>query len=398
MPPRNTMVLAICQALYIAAISIDLTLTGLVGYSLAPDKGLATLPFSLIIVGAAATTIFASFLMARIGRLWGFVLGALVGAAGGIVSVWAIFQGSFWGFCLGTACVGIFQAFAGYYRLAAADGVAAPDKGRAISTVMTGGVIAAVAGPILASWSKDLFTPVLFAGSYMVVTVAGIGSAALLVAFYRETRAAPALMAEDQGPARPLGRILRQPIYLAALANNVIGYATMMFIMTATPIAALACNHSIEDGADIIQWHLVGMYAPAFFSGRLIQRFGAGTVVLAGAVLSGACALIALASTDLANFYVALLCLGVGWNFMFVGGTSLLARAYRPSERAKAQAFSEFTTFGATALASLSAGQTLDRYGWAMVNLAVLPLLALAMLVTLWWLAGARRTEAPAHA
>ncbi|TDN68995.1 MFS transporter [Paraburkholderia sp. BL10I2N1] len=379
---RAARVLAVCQALYTSSVSIDLTLTGLVGYTLADDKALATLPFSLITIAAALTTIFASFLMARIGRRAGFVVGAAVGAAGGAISVYAIIHHSFWAFCAGTATVGVFQAFAQYYRLAAADAVGVHAKSRAISTVLAGGVVAAVLGPALAAWSRDWLAPVAFAGSYALVTVFGLASIVLLALLYRDV-ALPANVAAAVEPARPLGRIVRQPIFIAALANNALGYAVMMFVMTATPIAALACGHTIGDGAQIIQWHLVGMFAPSFFSARLIHRFGVLRVIGAGIALSAMCGVLALRSTDLPHFYVALACLGVGWNFMFVGGTTLLSQAYQPSERAKTQAASEFTTFAFSALGSLFAGQLLVRFGWQTINAAIFAPLAVAAMATL---------------
>ncbi|MFM0729091.1 MFS transporter [Paraburkholderia sediminicola] len=390
---RAARVLAVCQALYTSSVSIDLTLTGLVGYTLADDKALATLPFSLITVAAALTTIFASFLMARIGRRAGFVLGAGVGALGGAISVWAIFHHSFWAFCAGTATVGVFQAFAQYYRLAAADAVGIEGKSRAISTVLTGGVVAAVCGPLLAAWSKDWLAPVAFAGSYALVTGFGLVSIAMLALLYRD--AVPSVhAAAAHGPARPLGEIVRQPIFAAALANNALGYAVMMFVMTATPIAAVACGHTIGDGAAIIQWHLVGMFAPSLFSARLIRRFGVLPVIGAGIVLSALCGVLALRSTDLPHFYAALACLGVGWNFMFVGGSTLLAQSYRPSERAKTQATSEFTTFAFSALGSLFAGQLLARFGWATINAAIFPPLGMAALATLAYAWSSKRQSA----
>jgi MFS family permease len=383
---RNARVLALCQALYTSSVSIDLTLTGLVGYTLADDKAFATLPFSLITVAAALTTIFASFLMARIGRRAGFALGAAVGAAGGAISVHAIFVHSFWLFCCGTATVGVFQAFAQYYRLAAADAVDTHAKSRAISTVLTGGVIAAVLGPALAAWSRDWLAPITFAGSYALVTLLGLCSMALVLVAYRNVAPAsahPSSTQQDAAPPRSLVRIVTQPIFVAALANNAIGYMVMMFVMTATPIAAVACGHTIGDGARIIQWHLVGMFAPSFFAARLIARFGVLRIIGAGIALSAACGAIALAATDLPHFYVALACLGVGWNFMFVGGSTLLAQSYRANERAKTQATSEFTTFACSALASLTAGQLLSRFGWAVVNTSIFPALAVAACATL---------------
>lgn len=387
---RNATVLAVCQGLFTAAVAIDLTLTGLTGYQLAPDKSLATLPFAMITVAGAVVTIFASLLMERIGRRWGFTLGALFGALGGLVSVLAVFRGDFWLFCLGTAGVGAFQAFAQYYRLAAADSVPDDAKAKAISTVLAGGVIAAVLGPALAAWSKDLY-PVLFAGSYLMVFLLGLASAGLLAVGYRDVPLHAGTAPGFDLPARPLASVMRQPIFLAAAANNVIGGAVMMLIMTAAPLAAVACSHSIDDGANIIQWHLVGMFGPSFFAGRLIGRFGLTAVLFAGMALNVACAVVAVASTSLTAFYIALFCLGVGWNFMFVGGTTLLARSYRPAERARAQGAAEILRYGLTAIATLGAGPLLETYGWSHLNIVILPMILAAGIVTWIWVRQERR-------
>lgn len=394
---RNARLLAICQGLFIAAISIDLTLTALTGHMLAPNKALSTLPFALITVAGAVVTWFASLLMQRIGRRNGFALGALAGAAGGGISVWAVFHSDFWAFCAGTALVGVFQAFAQYYRLAAADAVEPAAKTRAISVVMAGGVIAAIAGPALANASRDLFAPVTFAGAYLMVALLALLSAALLWAFYRDIDA-PVHAGDTQAglPARPLREVARQPIFVAALANNVVGSVSMMFIMTAAPLAAVACSHTIGDGAGIMQWHLVGMYAPALFAGSLIQRFGLARILWAGMLLNIASALIAMGSPSLPAFYAALFCLGVGWNFMFVGGTTLLAQSYRPAERARAQGAAEMLRYAATALATLAAGPALDTFGWEALNAAMLPVVLAAGLMTWYWARGAARQAAMA--
>ncbi|WP_427184458.1 MFS transporter [Bordetella bronchialis] len=398
---RNARVLALCQGLYTCAISIDLTLTGLTGYQLAPDKALATLPFALITVAGALTTWFASFLLQGWGRRAAFVLGALVGAAGGLVSVWAVFHADFWVFCCGTAAVGVFQAFAQYYRLAAADAVGDADKSRAISLVLAGGVVAAILGPALAAWAKDLFPAVMFAGAYLMVALLGLASAAILLVGYREgpaDRHAAAQAPVSAEPARPLWRIARQPVFVAAVANNVVGSVSMMAVMTAAPLAAVACSHTIDQGATIIQWHLVGMYAPSFFAAALIARFGLANVLYAGMALNVVSALAAMASTSLAGFHVSLFSLGVGWNFMFVGGTTLLARSYRPGERAATQGCAELLRYVATACATLAAGPALERFGWFALNAAMLPVIALAAAMTLWWHLAARRAPAPAAA
>ncbi|NUT61259.1 MFS transporter [Herbaspirillum sp. C9C3] len=384
---RNAAVLAVCQGLFTCAISIDLTLTALTGWQLAPDKALATLPFALITVAGAVVTWFAAFLIQRLGRRLSFVLGAASCCIGGLISVWSVWHAQFWTFCVGTALVGVFQAFAQYYRLAAADAVEESAKSRAISTVLAGGVIAALIGPALAAWSKDWFAAALFAGAYLVVAGMGLLSALVLLLFYRDQAGPVAVTsAEDLTPARPLSAIVRTPIFMASVANNVAGSMVMMFIMTAAPLAAVACHHGIDDGAAIIQWHLVGMYAPSFFAARLIQRMGLGSVLLAGLGMNLGCALIAMFSTTLPAFYVALLLLGIGWNFMFVGGTTLLAQSYAPSERAKTQGLAELMRYAATALATLGAGPLLARFGWETLNTAILPVLLLSALVTLRWM------------
>lgn len=390
--PSNVAVLAIAQGLFTAAIAIDLTLTGLTGYQLAPDKSLATLPFALITVAGAIATYFASTLMQKIGRRRGFVLGALTGAIGGLISVWAVFLNSFWLFCMGTAAVGVFQAFAQYYRLAATDSEPDNRKARAISLVLAGGVIAAFLGPLLASWSADLF-PVLFAGSYVMVCLLGLASAALLWLGYQDALPEPLGLHDHEQPPRKLLTIFKQPISLAALSNNVIGGVVMMFIMTATPLAAVASNHSINDGASIIQWHLVGMYAPSLFAGRLIALFGLPPILFLGMALSAACGLIAQFSDSLTAFYIALLFLGVGWNFMFVGGTTLLTSSYHPSEKARVQGVAEFIQYTFTAFATLAAGPLLQLLGWKGMNNIVFPLIAVSAIITLRWMRADRRTK-----
>ncbi|NWE71122.1 MFS transporter [Pseudomonas gingeri] len=388
----NVAVLAIAQGLFTAAIAIDLTLTGLTGYQLAPDKSLATLPFALITVAGAIATYFASTLMQKIGRRRGFVLGALTGAIGGLISVWAVFLNFFWLFCIGTAAVGVFQAFAQYYRLAATDSEPDNRKARAISLVLAGGVIAAFLGPLLASWSAGLF-PVLFAGSYLMVCLLGLVSAALLWLGYQDARPEPLELHDHEQPPRKLLTIFRQPISLAALSNNVIGGVVMMFIMTATPLAAVASNHSINDGASIIQWHLVGMYAPSLFAGRLIALFGLPPILFLGMALSAACGLIAQFSDSLTAFYIALLFLGVGWNFMFVGGTTLLTSSYHPSEKARVQGVAEFIQYTFTAFSTLAAGPILQLLGWKGMNNIVFPLIAVSAVITLRWMRADRRTK-----
>lgn len=383
---RNALILAICHGIFTCAISIDLTLTALTGWQLAPTPLLATLPFALITVAGAVSTLFVSHLLQRIGRQKGFALGSIIGALGGLLSVWAVFREDFWLFCIGTAAVGVYQAFAQYYRLAVADSVEPANKSRAISMVLAGGVIAAIIGPMLAAWSKDFFHAALFAGAYLMVAAMGGVSAVLLLIFYRDTPTAYVGNPESEVLSpRPTGVILRTPIFVAAAANNIVGAITMMFVMTAAPLAAVSCGYSIGDGASIIQWHLVGMYAPSFVTGLLIARFGLPPILYAGMALNLACVAIAILSIDLVAFHIALFLLGVGWNFMFVGGTTLLARSYGPSEQANTQGIAEFIRFAATAVATLIAGPFLQVFGWATLNISIIPLIILAAAMTVWW-------------
>lgn len=389
---RNVFILAACQALYLSASSIQVALSGLVGATLAPDKILATLPFSLITLTTAATTIPASFLMARFGRRAGFVLGALLGGTGGAISTIAIFQQDFAAFCLGNALMGCFQAVAQYYRFAAADAAEPIFKSRAVSWVMLGGVAAALLGPSVAGFSKDLFAPIVFAGSYLAISVLA-GFSILLLSFL--TIPAPSATTSARG-GRPLGLIARQPAFIAAVVNSVLGYATMTFVMTATPLAAVACGHSSDDAIGIIRVHLIGMFGPSIFTGGLIARYGVTRILFVGAGLLLLSAIVSLSGTSLYNFWAALALLGFGWNFMYVGGTTLLTSAYRPEERAKTQATNEFLTFGVVALASLSSGGVFVKAGWEAINYAILPLLLTAASTTVWYAVVSRRSSMPA--
>ena len=388
----NVVILALCQALYLSASSIQVALSGLVGAMLAPDKLLATLPFSLITVMTASATIPASFLMARWGRRAGFVLGALLGGSGGAISTVAIFQQSFIAFCVGNALMGCFQAVAQYYRFAAADAAEPAYKSRAVSWVMAGGVAAALLGPGIAGFSKDLFAPVAFAGSYLAIVVLAAASILLLSLLSIPKPAAAA--AGQRG--RPLAVIARQPAFITAVANNVLGYATMVFVMAATPLAAVACGHSSGDAIGIIRMHLIGMFAPSFVTGSLIARFGVTRILLAGAGILLASALAALSGIALYNFWLALALLGIGWNFLYVGGTTLLTAAYRPEERAKTQAANEFLTFGVVAMASFASGGVMARIGWTAISYATVVPLLVAAAATLWYVAVSRRPAAPA--
>jgi MFS family permease len=369
----NVLVLALCQALAMTGMSILATTSSLVGFSLAPSKTLATLPQAMQVTGTMLLAIPASLLMARIGRRGGFTLGALLGLAGALLATIAIFQASFILFCLGTLLLGAYNGFAIFYRFAAADTATGTFKAKAISLVMAGGVISAIFGPETAKWSRELFAPVLFAGCYLMIAVFAVVSVALLQ-FIRIPR--PAI--PDFLGGRPLGQIVRQPRFIVAVLSGIAAYSTMSLLMTATPLAMIACAHPFEAAALVIQWHALGMFAPSFVTGHLIARFGVLRVMTTGAILLAVAVAIDLAGVTVAHFWLGLTLMGIGWNFLFVGATTLLAGAHAPEERAKTQAANDFLVFGLVSVASFSSGALLANFGWTMVNLAVLPLIALA--------------------
>ncbi|MGE5201034.1 MAG: MFS transporter [Acidobacteriota bacterium] len=385
---RTAFLLAICQALYLSASSVGTASSGLVGAGLAPTPLLATLPYSLIPMTNAAVTVPASFLMAHLGRRTGFLLGALLGGLGGLLSAWAIFRRDFVLFCVGNALWGCFQATAQYYRFAAADGASPAFRSRAVSWVLAGGVAAAVVGPEVAVYAKDLLAPVLYAGSYLAV--AALTALTMMMLAFLDIPTPTRAERAAAGSGRPFREIARQPAFVVAVANGVIGYAVMSFIMTATPLAAVDCGHSPGDAFGIIRFHLIGMFLPAFFTGHLIHRFGIPTVALTGTAMLIVCGLVAVSGTSLVHFWIALALLGFGWNFMFVAGTTLLTHAYRPEERAKVQGLNEFLIAGSAALGSFSAGGVFGTLGWNALNLLVLPLLLVVASITVWYVLNRR--------
>jgi MFS family permease len=382
---RNAVILAIAQALYGAAVTAVVVTSGLVGAQLAPSASWATLPMSMVIVGTALTTFPISLMMRRTGRRLGFVVCALVGALGSLIGVYAIFQRSFELFLLGCFLVGVYQASASYYRFAAADTASPVFKPKAISWVMTGGIIAALAGTVLVMYSVDLLAPVTFAGTWVVMSLLALAGAVILLAVD-----IPLTEKHDAPSGRPLSVIARQPRYIVAALTAMLAYGIMMLVMTATPVAMLGCGFSVQDSSWVIQWHALAMFVPSFFTGSLITRFGAekvsafGMLLLVGAAASG------LMGIHFENFAVGLVLLGLGWNFGFIGGTTLLTDTYEPEERNKAQGLNDFLVFATTAATSLSAGKLLAWFGWSGVNYAVLPMVVLA-LVMIGWLATHRR-------
>lgn len=373
--------LALCQALAMTSMSILATTSAIIGNMLASDKALSTLPVALQMTGMMCATIPAALVMARIGRRGGFWMGSVLGAGGGTIAGLAVWAGSFPAFCLGTFLIGSSNGFAQQYRFAAAEAADEGFRSKAISLVLAGGVISGAFGPEFARWSRDLFAPVLFAGCFAVIVALQLGAAAMVYL----TRLPPAPpRGAMRGVGRPLAQIAAQPLFVVALLAGMIGYGVMSLVMTATPIAMIGCGYEFTAAAFVIQWHILGMYAPSFVTGHLIARFGLTTMMLIGAALLLVCGGINLAGTEIGNFWAANLLLGVGWNFLFVGATTLLTRVYSPEERAKVQALNDFLIFGTSTLSSFSSGALLAGFGWTTVQLAVLPAVAVAAVAVAW--------------
>ncbi len=377
---RDVLLLAVCQALLATGNAVVITTSALAGQILAPE-GLATMPLFLQFLAIMAATLPASFLMKRIGRRAGFSVGACFSVIAGLLGCIAILQGSLWLFCLASIFYGIFMGFGMFYRFAAADVAEPAFRPRAISYVLAGGVVAAIAGPELAKATSELFAPTLFAGCFAAIAV--LGAATLLVLTF--IRIPPPGEEERRGTGRPLRVIVRQPAFMVALGGAAIAQGAMVLVMTATPLAMAFCGHGFDDTAFVIQWHVLGMFAPSFFTGHLINRFGTLNIMTSGALLIVTCLGVALSGVELAQFWGALFLLGIGWNFMFIGGTTLLTTTYEPAEKAKVQALNDLLTFGTAALASLSSGVLHYLIGWQAVSLSMI-LPVMAMILAFLWL------------
>ena len=376
---KNAAVLAVAQALYGAVTTALVVTAGLAGSQLATDPSLATLPMSMMIVGTATTTFPISLLMKRVGRRTGFVGCALAGTCGGLLGAYALFERSFVLFLAGAFLIGIYQASASYYRFAAADLASPAFRPKAISWVMTGGIAAALFGTLLVMGTVDLLAPVTFAGTWTAMAGLALIAAVILLAVdipYKEDIAT--------ATGRPLRVIARQPRYIVAALTGMLSYGIMMLVMTATPVAMLGCGFSVQDSSWVIQWHALAMFVPSFFTGSLITRFGAARISAIGMVLLVGAAISGLMGIRFENFAVGLVLLGLGWNFGFIGGTTLLTTTYEPAERNKAQGLNDFLVFGTTALTSLSAGKLLAWFGWSAVNYAVFPMVAMALAMIVW--------------
>jgi predicted MFS family arabinose efflux permease len=387
---RNVVLLAICHGLTGIGNTTMIVESALVGHMLADNKLLATVPLGLMHMAVMLAAFPASMLMQRIGRRAGFSIGAVAGLLGTLLCVHAIVVGSFWLFCAGTFVNGIYNGFATFYRFAAADGARPEWKSRAISYVLAGGVLAAVLGPEMAKRTTDLMSPYTFAGSFAALAATSV-VAFFLIQFLR----IPQARAErGEAAARPLAEIAAQPVFLVAVSSAMIAYGVMNFVMTVTPLAMNLCGFGHSDSATVIQWHALAMFLPSFFTGDLIRRFGVANVMRTGALLMLACIGVNMTGQGYVQFFAALLLLGLGWNFLFVGGTTLVTESYRPAERARVQALNDLLVFGTVAATAMSSGVVHGYAGWTWINLACIPFLA-ASLAAVTWLA-ARRAAAPA--
>ena len=387
----NVLLLFTSQALFQTGTILVMTLSGMVGLKLAPEESLSTFPIAMISVGTATMMIPASLIIKKIGQRRGFMVGTLVGVLAGLLSFYAIMTSSFILFIVGNMLVGAHQGFAQYYRFAAADAVPEHNKGKAISFVIAGGVAAAFAGPNLAKVTQHLGT-MPYAYSFISITFLSI-IALCVLCFLKlpQNNKTENQQGEPQIRERSLIEIIKQRTTITALISSAIGYSVMMMIMTATPLAMHHFGFSSDQSASVIQWHVLGMFVPSFFTGVLIEKLGVHKIILSGIIILFLFLIFALIGTGYANFILALILLGVGWNFMYIGGSTLLTKAYGPAEKEKVQAFHDFFVFGAISLSGLSAGGLLKYWGWQGINIAVVPLLLIA-LVSIIMYAMYRRT------
>jgi MFS family permease len=377
---HNAMVLAVAQALAGANNTVIVTTGGIVGSMLAPDKGLATLPITMFVMGMWLGTLPVGVMARAVGRRFSLQVASGFGIAAGFISCAAVLHGSFLLFLLGAFCCGLYGAGHQSYRFAAADTASESFRPKAISWVLAGGIFAGVIGPQLIIFTKDSWPPFLFAATYIGQSVVA-ALAAVVLMLVKIPRVQQHV---DVAPGRPLLQIVRQPRFMVAVACGVAPYMMMNMVMTSAPLAMIACDHSLTDAALGMQWHILAMFAPSFFTGHLIARFGVERVTGAGLAILIVSGLVAMAGITLWHFWGALILLGLGWNFGFIGATSMVTRCYRPEERNKVQSFNDFLIFGSLAISSLASGKLLVSYGWDAVNGVLFPVVLAAGALLLW--------------
>ncbi|MEG0851452.1 MAG: MFS transporter [Flavobacterium sp.] len=378
---NNVWLLFLSQALFQTASILVITLSGVVGLQMAADKNLATLPIAMITVGTASMMIPASIILKKLGQRKGFMLGTVLGVLSGLVSWYGIIQHSFWIFSIGNMLLGAYQGFTQYYRFAAADTVPDTAKSKAISFVIAAGVIAAFAGPNLAKFTQHLGA-VPYAYSYFSIILLSI-LAFGVVSLLKLQKPINLPINETLKKGRPLKDIIKNKDTILALLSSATAFVVMGMAMTTTPIAMHGFGHPSDSPATVIQWHVLGMFLPSFFTGMLIQKFGVYRIIFTGIVLLFVYILIAVTGAGFTNFVAALFIVGLGWNFLFIGGSSLLTKVYRPEEKEKTQAFNDFTVFTAMVISSFFAGTLYNNFGWNGVNLVLLPLLLVTLIVAI---------------
>lgn len=382
----NIMRLTLAQALA-GANSVVVFATGAItGHMLAPDKSLATLPISVFVVGMAACILPAGAIARRHGRRAAFLAGTGCGVLVGLLSALAVVLGSFWLFCLGTFFGGAYAAVVLSFRFAAADGVSPANRARALSFVMGGGVLAGVVGPQLVTYTMYMWPAHMFAATYVAQALVAALSALVLLGVKL-----PRPTAAEISGGRRLSEIVRQPAFILAMICGAVSYMLMNFLMTAAPLAMQMCGHPQESANLGLQWHVIAMYGPSFFTGTLIARFGAERIVMTGFLLIGLSAAIGLHGIEVAHFWLTLILLGVGWNFGFVGASALVLDCHRPEEKTRVQSFNDFVVFGTMAVGSFASGGLLAAFDWQTVlRVSLLPLAAAAIALA-WKLARDRR-------
>ena len=377
---RNVMLLALCQALFMTATSAVGAMGVLVGDLLATDKALSTLPLAFQFGAMMFITIPASMYMKRFGRQVGFITGTMIGITGAVIATYAIISTNFWLFCFGLIFLGSFNGVSQYFRFAAAEVSSLEFRPRAISLVLAGGVVAGITGPNLAVFTKDMIPGSMFAGAFASLAVVYLILTVVLL-FIRIPRPS---VEERNLPGRKLIEIASQPAFIVAVLGAVIGYVVMAFLMTVTPLAMHHRAFTFGDSSIVIQGHIVGMFLPSFFTGSLIKRFGVTNIMIWGALMMVATVIINVSGIEFLYFFSALALVGTGWNFLFIGGTTLLTSCYTSAEKAKVQGFNDFIVFGSAALGVLMSGATYNAFGWTAINYGVLPLILITLGATLW--------------
>jgi len=388
---RNAMVLAVAQALAGGNNTVIVSTASIVGAMLAPDKGLATLPVTAMVLGMWLGTLPVGWLARHYGRRFALQSGSAFGILSGLISYSAVMHSQFWLLLVGTFCGGLYAAAHQSYRFAAADTASDAYRPKVVSWVLAGGVFAAVIGPQLVIFTKDMLPPYTFAASYL-----GQSVCALIAALVLMLVKIPPLGKTRHDNARPLGTIVRQPRFLVAVACGVAAYSMMNMVMTSAPLAMVGCGHSVTDAALGIQWHVLAMYAPSFFTGGLIARFGVERITGIGLVIIALTAVVGIAGVSVAHFWTGLVLLGFGWNFAFIGATTMVTQCHRTEERNKVQAFNDFLIFGSMALASFSSGQLLASLGWTAINAVIFPTIFAAAALLAWLSARERAATAAA--